>query len=147
MSSLDNFLYVIFPYIAVGIFLVGVVWRYKQNGFKYSSLSAQFLEGRKGFWGAIPFHWGIIIVFLGHLIAFLFPQLTLSWNSSPVRLIAIEVLAFTFGLSALIGLVGLFIRRISDARIKVVTTRMDLAIEVLLLVQIILGCWIAVGYR
>ena len=95
----------------------------------------------------MPFHWGLIVIFLLHLTVFLFPQLTLGWSSSPIRLIATEIVAFTFGLSALVGLVALFIRRISDARVKMVTNNMDLAIEVLLLAQIILGCWIAVGYR
>lgn len=144
---LDNFLFIIFPYIAIAVFIFGALHRYRSTGFKYSSLSSQFLEGDKLYWGSMPFHWGLLIVLLGHIIAFLFPAGTLLWNSHPVRLIILEVTAFTFGLSVLFGLTTLIVRRATNPRIRVVTTKMDVAIELLLLVQIILGCWIALGYR
>lgn len=147
MDLLNNFLFGALPYAAFAVFLVGAIYRYRTNGFKYSSLSSQFLEGGGIYIFAVLFHWGILVVFLGHLIAFLFPGLTLSWHSSATRLIADEIVIFTFGLAVLIGLVGLFIRRISHPRIRVVTTRMDIVIELLLLSQIVLGLWIALGYR
>ena len=99
------------------------------------------------FWGTIPFHIGILVVFAGHLIAFLFPTATLAWNSIPVRLIILEVTAFVFGLSVLVGLVSLMYRRLTHPRIRAVTTHMDIAIEFLLLGQVVLGCWIALGFR
>ena len=43
--------------------------------------------------------------------------------------------------------VALIIRRLTNPRLKVVTTRMDLFVEFFLLAQILLGCWIALGYR
>ncbi len=88
-----------------------------------------------------------MVVFLGHLTAFLLPQTTLAWNSMPVRLIALEVTAFVFGLSVLIGLAALMYRRFTNARIRAVTSRMDVVIELLLLAQVVLGCWVALGYR
>src|SRR3989338_7339937 len=147
MNLFNNFLFIALPYIAVITFVFGSVQRYRATGFKVSSLSSQFLEGRKLYFGSMAFHWGILAVFTGHLITFLFPTATLAWNSNPVRLIVLEVLAFTFGLSLLIGLTGLFLRRISNPRIKSVTSRMDLVIELLILAQVVLGCWIALGYR
>lgn len=147
MNLLDNFLFGALPYAAFAVFLVGSIYRYRSNGFKYSSLSSQFLEGGGIYIFAVLFHWGILVVFLGHLTVFLFPGLTLAWHSSAVRLIADEIVIFTFGLAVLIGLVGLFIRRISHPRMRVVTTRMDIVIELLLLAQIVLGLWIALGYR
>ena len=69
-----QFLFVGLPYIAVAVFLIGTIVRYRSTGFKVSSLSSQFLEGKKLFWGAVPFHWGIVAVFLGHLAAFLIPE-------------------------------------------------------------------------
>lgn len=147
MNVLNTFLFVAFPYVAVIVFLVGVAYRYRQKGFTVSSLSSQFLEGKTLFWGTIPFHVGILVVFFGHLIAFLLPQTTLAWNSMPVRLIVLEVTAFVFGVTILIGLVTLMLRRITNPRIRAVTTRMDIAIEGLLLAQVVLGCWIALGFR
>jgi len=147
MTSLDYFFFSAFPYVAIIIFMVGSIYRYQQKGFQVTSLSAQFLEGKQGFWGTVPFHFGILMVFLGHLVAFLFPKSVLSWNSDPVRLIAHEGVGFTFAVALLIGLVALIIRRLTHPRLKVVTTRMDLFVEFVLLAQVILGCWIALGYR
>ncbi len=147
MTSLDYFFFSAFPYVAIITFLVGSIYRYQQKGFKVTSLSAQFLEGKQGFWGTVPFHFGILMVFLGHLVAFLFTKSVLSWNSDPVRLIAHEGVGFTFAVALLVGLVALIVRRLTHPRLKVVTTRMDLFVEFVLLAQVILGCWIALGYR
>ena len=143
----NNFFFIALPYIAVIVFLVGTIYRYRSTSFRYSSLSSQFLEGKKLFWGSIPFHIGILVVFFGHLTAFMFPRETLLWNSEPVRLIILEVSAFIFGLSVLFGLIALFVRRITNDRLRVVTSKMDIFIELFLIVEVILGCWIALGYR
>lgn len=147
MSTLNNLAFVAFPYVAIVVFLVGTVYRYRETGFKLSALSSQFLEGDRLFWGAVPFHFGMLVLFLGHLSAWLLPGSTLLWNSQPVRLIILEVTAFTFGLSVLVGLIALLVRRITNPRVRAVTTRMDVAIELVLLAQVVLGCWIALGYR
>jgi len=147
MNLLNNFLFVALPYVAIVVFCVGSIHRYRATGFKYSSLSSQFLEGRGLFFFALLFHWGILVLFIGHLSVFLFPAATLAWNSNPVRLVVHEVVVFTFGLSVLIGLTGLFIRRILYPRLQVVTSRMDIVIELLLVAQIVFGLWIALGYR
>jgi nitrate reductase gamma subunit len=147
MNSLDFFFFSAYPYLAIGVFLVGATYRYREKGYKVSSLSAQFLEGKQGFWGTVPLHWGILMVFLGHLVVFLAPESVLSWNSDPARLILHEGLGFTFAVAIVVGLVGLIIRRLTHPRLKVVTTRMDLFVELFLLAQVLLGCWIALGYR
>lgn len=147
MNALNTVLFVAFPYVAVIVFVLGVAYRLKRKGFTVSSLSSQFLEGKKLFWGSVPFHIGILVVFLGHLTAFMLPRATLAWNSIPVRLIILEVTAFTFGLTVLIGLASLMWRRITNPRIRAVTTSTDIGIELLLLAQVILGCWIALGFR
>jgi nitrate reductase gamma subunit len=147
MNALDTFLFVGFPYAAVVVFVAGVAIRYRQEGFTVTSLSSQFLEGKHLFWGSVPFHIGILVVFFGHLIAFLLPQATLAWNQVPVRLIVLEVTAFIFGVTVLIGLAALMFRRMTIARIRAVTTPADIGIELLLLAQVVLGLWIALGYR
>jgi nitrate reductase gamma subunit len=147
MTSLDYFFFSAYPYVAIIVFLVGTTYRYRETGFKVTSLSAQFLEGKQGFWGTVPFHFGILMVFLGHMAAFLLPGSVLSWNSDPVRLITHEGLSFTFAVALAVGLVALIIRRMTHPRLKVVTTRMDYFVEFVLLTQVLLGCWIALGYR
>lgn len=147
MAPLDNFTLIGLPYATLVVFLVGTIFRYKMTKFSYSSLSSQFLEGRQLFWGTMPFHWGILFLFVGHLIAFLVPRGLLAFNSHPVRLLIIEVSALMFGLLVLGGLVTLFIRRTTNPRLRVVTTRMDMIVFVLLIVEVILGLSVALGYR
>ncbi len=147
MATMDNFLFISFPYLAFAVCIVGSIYRYKVTPFKYSSLSSQFLEDKKLFWSSIPFHWGIVALLVGHLMAFLIPQGVILWNSSPARLIALEITGFAFGLSVLVGLVRLYIRRIGNPRVSIVSNKMDMVLEVILILQVVLGLWIALGYR
>ncbi|MCF8244162.1 MAG: respiratory nitrate reductase subunit gamma [Saprospiraceae bacterium] len=146
-NALDNFFLIALPYIALFVFVIGSIWRYRSNGFKFSSLSSQFLEGRQLFWGSVPFHIGMLFLLFGHLTAFLLPRATLLWNGHPVRLIILEVTAFIFGIAVLIGIVNLLYRRITNPRISIVTTKMDYAIIALLLVQVVSGLWVAYNFR
>lgn len=141
---LNTLLFIALPYAALAVFLVGSIYRYRQTGFKVSSLSSQFLEGNSLFWGSQPFHWGMFFLFFGHLIAFLIPSAVIAWNGSPVRLIVLESTAFAFGLSALLGLLLLIKRRLTNPRIKIVTSKMDVVVFVVLATQIISG--LAVAY-
>ncbi len=147
MAVVDNFLLIGLPYTALIIFLIGTIYRYRATKFSYSSLSSQFLEGRQLFWGSLPFHWGILFLFFGHLIAFLIPGSVLAFNSHPLRLFVLEITAFMFGLVVFFGLVTLFIRRLTNPRLKHITSRMDVIIEVLLLVQVVLGLLTALTER
>lgn len=146
MSS-DVLFLQIFPYVAVTIMVVMGIYRNVNDRFTYSSLSSQFLENGKLFWGSVPFHYGIITVLVGHLIGFLIPTGVKAWNGVPVRLYVLEITALAFGLMALIGLVTLAIRRLSDPRVQVVSTGMDFVLLLLLLVQAVTGLWTAVFYR
>jgi nitrate reductase gamma subunit len=146
-NSITNFLTIALPYLAFTLCVVGCIWRYRASGFKYSSLSSQFLDSDKLFFGSMLFHWSILVVFAGHLLAFLFPSWVLSLTSNPYNLVILEMLGFVFGLGALLGLIWLFLRRIGNERVQMVTNRMDLFIEVLIIVQLALGCWIAYAYR
>jgi len=147
MTPLNNFTLIGLPYAALVVFLVGTIYRYKATKFSYSSLSSQFLEGRQLFWGSLPLHWGILFLFFGHLVAFLVPEGLLAFNSHPVRLLIIEFSALVFGLVVLAGLVTLFVRRTTNARLKVVTTPLDLTIEIILIVEVVIGLLVALFYR
>ena len=143
----NNFFFIGLPYTALVIMLVGSIFRYTSFGFKLSSLSTQFLEGNDLFYGSRPFHWGIIFLFFGHLIGFLLPRSVLIWNSVPLRLVIIEVAALGFGITALFGLFMLVFRRLNHSRIRVVTTKMDIIVYIILAVQISSGLWIALFAR
>lgn len=144
---MDYLLFVVFPYTCLTVFLIGSIYRYKYKPFSVSSLSSEFLEGKKLFLASQLFHWGLFILFFGHLIAFLFPSSVLLWNAKPVRLLILETSAFVFGLSAFVGLMLLIYRRLTVRRVQVVTTKMDFVVFLVLLVQIISGLLVAYTNR
>lgn len=147
MNLLNNFLFVALPYVALAVFLAGSIYRYRANAYKFSALSSQFLDGGGMYPLAVLFHWCILLVFFGHLAAFLFPGLMLALMSDPARLVILETVAVALGLGVLVGLTGLFVRRMTRPRIRVVTSAMDTVIELLLIAQIVLGLAVALGYR
>lgn len=137
---MDILLFGAFPYVAVVVFIIGTIWRY-QTGFKYSSLSSQFLETKKLFLASVPFHIGILVILTGHLVGFLFPSLFTRIGGTGI--VTFEEVSLVFGISAIVGLLFLMIRRFTNDRIKAVTTKMDVFIEFFLLVQFALGIYIA----
>jgi nitrate reductase gamma subunit len=146
-SMYDVFLFAVWPYLAIVVAVIGGVYRYRTNRFSYSTLSSQLLENRRLFWGSVPWHYGIVVVLLAHLLGFLVPGMWASFTSNATTLYAIELVGFSFGLLALIGLVVLIVRRFTTERILSVTSPMDAALLVALLVQVALGVWVSLGYR
>ena len=104
LSQLQMILFGVFPYVAISMFFLITIQRYRAQTFSYSSLSSQFLENKQHFWGMVPFHYGILAVLFGHLIAFMIPAELLAWNRVPWRLYVLELSALVCGLLTLIGL-------------------------------------------
>lgn len=147
MANIDTVLFGQLPYVLVTIAIVGVLYRWYWSRFSWSGLSSEFLENKQLFWGSFPWHYGIILVLLGHIWALIWPGSILAWNSDPSRLYALEVVALTLGILALIGLVILTVRRATNPRIRAVTSSMDAILLLVLLIQVITGVWQAVAYR
>lgn len=141
---LEPSLFGILPYAVFLNFFIFTIHRYRSETFTYSSLSSQFLENRKHFWGLAPFHFGIIVVLAGHLMAFLVPGEILLWNSRPLRLYTLETTGLSFALLAIVGLLGAMRRRLTDSKVLSVTTGADWLIDTLLLFQLVSGVYIAV---
>ena len=137
------FFFSVLPYVSLFILVAGSIFRYFFQSYKVSSLSSQFLEQKGLFWGSNAFHWGIIVLFFGHLIAFLFPRGVIAWNSIPLRILILEITAFAFGLCTLFGLIVLIIRRLKYKRLNLLVSKMDIFVYLILLIQIISGIWIA----
>ncbi len=146
-SHLEQLLYGILPYVALSVFFLVTIVRYRVQTFTYSSLSSQFLENQLHFWGMVPFHYGIIVILTGHLVAFLIPEQLLAWNSVSWRLYVLEISALIFAFLALTGLVNLMVRRKAFSKIVEVTTIVDWILLFLLLLQIGLGIYVAIVHR
>lgn len=116
-NYLEQFLFGIFPYLAMAVFLIETSRRYRKEKITYTTYSSQFLENKDHFWAMMAWHYGIIGTLAGHAIAFLFPKQLLLWNSIPIRLYIIEATAFIFGSLALIGVVAMIMRRIKNSKV------------------------------
>ena len=144
---LDTVLFAAFPYVAVALAVVGGSVRYYGDRFSFSSHSSQFLENRVLFWGSVSWHYGIIVVLLAHIAALSFSGTWGDIVANPTRLYTLEVIGIAFGLAGLIGLVALSLRRVQNARARVVTATSDWVLLAVLLAQVVLGMWVALGYR
>jgi nitrate reductase gamma subunit len=143
---LNQLLFAVFPYVALFTFFLGTIMRYRKAPFTYSSLSSQFLENQQHFWGLVSFHYGIIVILLGHLCGMLVPSHVLAWNARPLRLYILEISALVFGLLTVIGLFGIIERRLTNSKARIVTSRMDWVLLVLLVFQSVTGIGIAIFY-
>jgi nitrate reductase gamma subunit len=144
-SALDMLFFVAMPYAALVLFFTGTIVRYRSRPFTFSSLSTQFLENKRHFWAQVPFHYGLLVVLAGHVVAFLIPRAVLAWNEVPLRLYVLEGSALAFALLALIGLVNIVRRRVTDRKSHVTTTPTDWVLYGLLLLQLGTGLHIAVS--
>lgn len=143
----DNILFVVLPYLAFVIFLLMTIQRYRRQTFTYSSLSSQFLENKHHFWGMVPFHYGVLVIIVGHIIGFLFPSSVLAWNAKPVRLYILEVTALIFGILTLVGFINVIVRRFRSARVAKVTSPADWLLYGILLFQFATGVHVALFSR
>ena len=144
LRYLDIFLFTALPYLSVTVFLVVSIMRYRQDTFTYSSLSSQFLENKQHFWGLVPFHYGLLVVLTGHVLAFLIPRSILAWNGKPIRLYILEVAALICGLLTLVGFLAAIYRRLNSRLVRKVTTVPDWILFWILLFQIVTGVYIAI---
>lgn len=138
---MHNFLYGIYPYIALSVLAIGSIARYERDPFTWKSSSSQMLRTRSLFWGSILFHVGVLTIFAGHFVGLLTPialfdALGISHGAKQVLAIVAGGVA---GVMALIGGFMLLYRRLADPRIRATSSFGDIAIMVLLMAQLLLG--------
>lgn len=144
---IDTLLFVALPYLALFTCVFGSIYRMRTAPLTYSSLSSQFLESKGLMWGSLPWHIGITIILLAHLLAFLVPGLWQSLMSHQSVLMAVESMGLGLSVLCLLGLIILAVRRLTSSKLQAVTTTMDLVVILLLLFQVGLGAAIAVNCR
>jgi nitrate reductase gamma subunit len=142
MRDLIN--YIVFgwyPYFCLTIFLLGSLLRFDREQYTWRSGSSQLLRRRQLMWGSNLFHVGVLIIFLGHFGGLLTPiwifeALGISHSFKQGMAIGIGGIS---GVFAFIGLTLLVHRRLFDARIRKTSSFGDIAILLVLYVQLILG--------
>ena len=148
-DTADLYVWLVLPYVSMALFVGGHVWRYRTDQLGWTSRSTQLLESRLLSFGSNLFHWGAIAVILGHVLGILVP-------ASATRSLGVSESAYHHlagigggiaGIVCLIGLILLMYRRTAVARVRVTTSRTDVAVYLLLAILIVLGVVEAVGYN
>ncbi len=130
-----------YPYLCLTVFLLGSLLRFDREQYTWRSGSSQLLRKRQLFWGSNLFHVGILVIFLGHFGGLLTPIRVfeaLGISHGAKQWIAIGV-GGVAGVGCFIGMTLLVHRRLFDARIRKTSSFGDIAILLLLYVQLILG--------
>ena len=143
----ELFLWVALPYLALGVFIVGHVWRWRYDQFGWTSRSTQLQERRLLKWGSPLFHYGTFAAIGGHVIGILIPE---RWT----RAIGIPEDAYRWfsaaaGTLAAVLVIGgvavLASRRQFVARVRATTAPIDYVTLILLLVVILTGIAPTIG--
>jgi nitrate reductase gamma subunit len=140
----DLITYIVFgwyPYFCLTVFLLGSLLRFDREQYTWRSGSSQLLRRRQLMWGSNLFHVGVLVIFLGHFFGLLTPiwifeALGISHHFKQWMAIGIGGVS---GIFAFIGLTLLIHRRLFDARIRATSSFGDIAILLILYVQLILG--------
>ena len=142
LSYLHQFVFGIYPYIALAVFFVGSLVRFDRDQYTWKSDSSQLLRRRELRWGSNLFHFGILVVFFGHLFGFLIPESIVDAFTTPTQhALGAMIGGGIAGVCALAGLTMLIHRRLSDPRIHANTRPWDMAILSILWIQLALGLW------
>ncbi|MCJ7597999.1 MAG: respiratory nitrate reductase subunit gamma [Methyloceanibacter sp.] len=138
---INNALFGWYPYLCLTVFLLGSLLRFDREQYTWRSGSSQLLRRKQLMWGSNLFHVGILIIFVGHFVGLLTPIavfdfLGISHSFKQMMAIVVGGLA---GVACLIGMTLLVHRRLFDSRIRKTSSFGDIAILLLLYVQLLLG--------
>ena len=139
-NGIHNFLFSVYPYICLAVFLMGSLARFDRDQYTWKSDSSQLLRTGTLRWGSNLFHIGILFLFFGHLVGLLTPH----WMYEPFITAPDKqrMAIYSGGLAGLVCFIGLSLllyRRLFDARIRLTSHRTDIAILMILWVQLVIG--------
>jgi nitrate reductase gamma subunit len=140
MDYFNTFLFGIYPYIALGVFLLGSLIRFDREQYTWRSGSSQLLRARQLRWGSNLFHIGVLFLLFGHTVGMLTPHWAYEhFMTAGAKQILAMVSGGIAGALALVGLTILLHRRLADPRIRVTSSKMDILLLFLLWAQLALG--------
>ena len=134
-------LFGVYPYIALSIFLIGSLVRFDTDQYGWRSKSSQLLRRRQLIWGSVLFHVGILGILLGHGVGLLTPVAVFEFLhiSHGFKQMMAIVVGGICGTACFVGLVMLLHRRLFDSRIRKTSSISDIAVLLILFVQLSLG--------
>ncbi|UXA12187.1 respiratory nitrate reductase subunit gamma [Mycobacterium sp. SMC-8] len=129
------------PYVTLAIVLVGTWWRYRYDKFGWTTRSSQLYESRLLRIASPMFHFGILVVIVGHVIGLVIPE---SWTdamglSNHAYHIQALVLGAIAGVCTLVGIALLVYRRRTTGPVFMATTVNDKVMYLVLVLAIVAG--------
>jgi nitrate reductase gamma subunit len=141
MSNLHNFLFGIYPYIALVIFFLGSLIRFDREQYSWKSDSSQMLRHGQLRLGSNLFHIGILFLFFGHMAGLLTPHWlyeSLGLSTPNKQMLAI-ISGGLAGMLCFAGVAILLHRRLTEPRIRATSKPMDIFIMLWILATLLLG--------
>jgi len=141
MNYANHLLFGIYPYVALGIFLLGSLIRFDREQYTWKSDSSQLLKRSQLRWGSNLFHIGILFLFFGHAAGLLTPHWlyeSLGLSTEAKQLLAM-ISGGIAGLACLAGITLLLHRRLAEPRIRATSKPMDIFILLWVFVTLLLG--------
>jgi nitrate reductase gamma subunit len=141
MSGRELVLWVIIPYLCIATFILGHIWRYRYDKFGWTTRSSQLYESRLLRLGSPLFHFGILLVALGHIGGILVPESatdSVGLSEHTYHIIAVT-LGGVSGFMTVAGMAILIYRRRTTGPVFSATTRNDKAMYVLLAATLLAG--------
>jgi nitrate reductase gamma subunit len=135
------FVFALWPYIALALFIAGLAVRYGlTRGVGLPKARALFVGAG---WGRLS----LLMLFLGHVAALLFPNQIVHWNTMALRLYMLEGLAFAAGVGTLCVWAKLMWRHLGRSGGSVASQLADAVFLSLSFVALLSGLLMAVIYR
>ena len=131
----------ILPYAMVIILIGGLIWRYRYDQFGWTTRSSQLYESRLLRIGSPLFHFGILVVVIGHIAGLVIPK---SWTDAlgiteDMYHFAALGLGTIAGVATLVGVGILIYRRRTTGPVFMATTKNDKTMYVVLVAAIVAG--------
>ncbi|BBZ06680.1 nitrate reductase subunit gamma [Mycolicibacterium doricum] len=129
------------PYVTLAVVAVGIWWRYRYDKFGWTTRSSQLYESRLLRIGSPMFHFGILVVIVGHVIGLFIPEswtyaIGVSQHAYHVQALALGGIA---GVTTLTGIALLIYRRRTTGPVFMATTVNDKVMYLVLVMAIIAG--------
>jgi nitrate reductase gamma subunit len=141
MKLVDLLLWGVLPYVVLAVLIGGTIWRYRFDQFGWTTRSSQLYESRLLRLGSPLFHFGILVVVMGHVIGLVVPKSFTDWAGLSQEAYHVQALLLggVAGFCTLIGLAILIYRRRTTGPVFIATTRNDKAMYVVLVAAVVAG--------
>ncbi|MGD9988518.1 respiratory nitrate reductase subunit gamma [Pseudonocardia sp.] len=141
MNAWDILLWGVLPYVTVAVLVLGTVWRYRYDKFGWTTRSSELHESRLLRIGSPLFHFGLLVVIIGHVIGLVIPKrwteaVGLSQQAYHVQALVLGAVA---GTCTLVGVGILVYRRRTTGPVFSATTRNDKLMYLVLVAALIAG--------